>query len=373
MQKLCVILILIFAGLSTSPADEIDQKIVFYLFNAEWQKADSLLDQQMKLDPENPKYYALRLPYCFYTRYFHDGTLNNDTLIQQMADYAQKTIELVEKQDLTLENKFYLSSAYGYLTRYHIRRGEIWSTYWAARDSRRYAREILKEDPTFFDAYLTLAVMEYFTATRLSGIQASLAWVLGMMGERERALEYFRLVADSGNLCRYESMFALAAIYRFFETDYDRALPLAEKLYKQFPNNIFMVNQYREIEFVRIVEGRGIEFVKTHIDSLAIAHHIVDPGLLNRMGYSYLNQQRFTEAIALVRINIALFPAVANGYDSLAEGYMTSGDNDNAIKYYRMAYAKLPSDTTVNEDFRLRLREGIEQRLADLGAPVTVL
>ncbi len=373
MRKSIIILILIFSGLASGQTDGLDQQILFHIFNAEWQKADSMLDQQIKLDPENPKYYALRLPYCFYSRYFHNGALNNDTLIQQMADYAHKTIELAEKQELTIDNKFYLSSAYGYLTRYHIRRGEIWSTYWAAHASRRYAQEVLKEDPTYYDAYLTLAVMEYFTAVQLRGFQAALAWVVGMTGERERALEYFSWVADYGSLCRNEGLFALTAIYRFFETDYDRALPLAEKLHRGFPNNGFLLNQYREVDFVRVVEFNGIEFVKDNIDSLAVAHNINNPGLLNNLGYRFLNQQRFTDALAVFQMNIDLFPEVANGYDSLAEGFMTSGDNQNAIKYYRIAYEKLPADTTIGEEFRERLKQGIEQRLSELGAPLTVL
>ena len=65
-----------------------------------------------------------------------------------------------------------------------------------------------------------------------------------------------------------------------------------------------------------------------------------------------------------------MFPHVANGYDSIAECYMNRGENDMAIKFYKKAYEMMPSDTTVNDAFRQQVMEGIQERLADLGANI---
>ncbi|NQT64400.1 MAG: serine hydrolase [Candidatus Marinimicrobia bacterium] len=56
---------------------------------------------------------------------------------------------------------------------------------------------------------------------------------------------------------------------------------------------------------------------------------------LNRLGYWYLGQQLFERAIAVFLLNVEFYPESANCYDSLAEAYMKSGQNELAIIYYK--------------------------------------
>jgi tetratricopeptide (TPR) repeat protein len=42
-------------------------------------------------------------------------------------------------------------------------------------------------------------------------------------------------------------------------------------------------------------------------------------------------------AIAVFKLNVSHFPEDSNAYDSLAEGYLTKGDREEAIKMYRKA------------------------------------
>ncbi len=54
---------------------------------------------------------------------------------------------------------------------------------------------------------------------------------------------------------------------------------------------------------------------------------------LNRLGYYLLeNKKRADDAIAIFKLNVEIYPKDANGYDSLAEGYMVKGDKEAAIK-----------------------------------------
>ena len=48
-------------------------------------------------------------------------------------------------------------------------------------------------------------------------------------------------------------------------------------------------------------------------------------------------------AIAVFKLNVDRFPADANAYDSLAEGYLVKGDRDEAITLYRKALELDPS------------------------------
>ncbi len=81
-----------------------------------------------------------------------------------------------------------------------------------------------------------------------------------------------------------------------------------------------------------------------------------------------MNQNKNDDALVVFKTNIKLYPDIANGYDSLAECYMNRGENDLAIKYYKMAYEKLDTDTTINDAFRDRMKVLIPQQLETLGA-----
>ena len=83
-----------------------------------------------------------------------------------------------------------------------------------------------------------------------------------------------------------------------------------------------------------------------------------------------MNQERLDDALAILKFNLELYPHVANCYDSLAECFMNRQENDEAIKYYKLGYEKIPSDTTATEDFKEFLKTNIEERLEELGTSI---
>jgi CubicO group peptidase (beta-lactamase class C family) len=74
------------------------------------------------------------------------------------------------------------------------------------------------------------------------------------------------------------------------------------------------------------------------------------PVELNRLGYDLLYRKKMVkEAIEIFKLNIEVYPEYANGYDSLAEGYMVNGDKELAIKYYEKALEMDPKNTNAVE------------------------
>jgi len=363
-----IIPVICFAGPESD--QEIDQLIIFQTFSGDWTIADSLLEDQIKKHPESPKYYALKGPYYFYTRYFHQNTLNNDSLIQKMAEYASKAVEVGEKDEMTLDDKFFVGSAYGYLARFYGRQGAFWDAYWAVRNCQKYLTEVLEKDPTYTDAKMGLAVIEYFSATQLRGFMGFVAWVLGMSGNRDTALMQFHDVAENGKWFKYEAQFALAALYRFpvFENDIEQANIISAQLYEKFPQNIWIRTQYDLMRFFALVDERGVEILQTEFDSLETKYHVTNSGILNNFGYNLINQNRIRDAIEVFKANIRLFPDDANGYDSISEAYELAGINDMAIHYTRICLEKLPADSTINDNFKDIIREACETRMETLGA-----
>lgn len=92
---------------------------------------------------------------------------------------------------------------------------------------------------------------------------------------------------------------------------------------------------------------------------------VVSEGMLNRFGYEMLQAKEYESAIAVLQLNAEFYPKSANVYDSLAEAYMTSGNQEKAIEFYRKALAALedyPDENQRNEG----LRESIPRRLEEL-------
>jgi predicted alpha/beta superfamily hydrolase len=64
----------------------------------------------------------------------------------------------------------------------------------------------------------------------------------------------------------------------------------------------------------------------------------VPENLINQMGYQFLADGKPDEAIAVFKANVERYPASANVYDSLAEGYERQGRIDLAVPLYDKAW-----------------------------------
>lgn len=67
---------------------------------------------------------------------------------------------------------------------------------------------------------------------------------------------------------------------------------------------------------------------------------------LNEIGYNFLRQNKFTDAILVFEHNTQLFPESGNVFDSLAEAYYKQGDKVKALLNYKKSFALNPD----NED-----------------------
>ncbi len=65
---------------------------------------------------------------------------------------------------------------------------------------------------------------------------------------------------------------------------------------------------------------------------------------INTLGYSLLQAKKMPEAIALLKINVELYPNAWNTYDSLGEAYMNNGEKELAIANYKKSLALNPQN-----------------------------
>ncbi|MCK5028381.1 MAG: hypothetical protein KAR57_02015 [Bacteroidales bacterium] len=68
-------------------------------------------------------------------------------------------------------------------------------------------------------------------------------------------------------------------------------------------------------------------------------------GIVNILGYRYLRQAKFSDAIQIFTLNVNLFPKSSNVYDSRAEAYMLNGETELAIENYQKSLQINPENT----------------------------
>jgi len=85
----------------------------------------------------------------------------------------------------------------------------------------------------------------------------------------------------------------------------------------------------------------------------AVSERLMDEASINDMGYSLLGEKKHDQAVGVFRFNVEQFPESWNTYDSLAEAYMTIGEKEKAIEYYKKSLELNPA----NEGARLNIKK----------------
>lgn len=124
-----------------------------------------------------------------------------------------------------------------------------------------------------------------------------------------------------------------------------------------------------EEDFVAMVSSQGLAPTMERLRQLQTAH----PGLviiryivMTRLGYRMLREGRSDAAIDAFLLNTKAYPGSADGFDSLADGYLAKGDSASARRAYERVLELLPADSTLEAGAREDLRERALERLRTL-------
>ncbi|MBU1013916.1 MAG: tetratricopeptide repeat protein [Bacteroidetes bacterium] len=97
---------------------------------------------------------------------------------------------------------------------------------------------------------------------------------------------------------------------------------------------------------------KGLEELKDILKNRRKDYYI-SQSALNTLGYRLLNKEMNDPAIEVFTINVDLYPASADVYDSLGEAYMKSGQKDLAIKNYQKSLELNPQNSNALEKLRV--------------------
>lgn len=254
-MKYLLLFLLVSAVISAKPFEPtpIDQQIITYTFNEQYDQAKKLCQEQINLNPGSPKYYYYLINAKILEYYQRVAELDPEkreggrkTLNKEIIDYCENVIDKIDEFKLSLENKFYYGTIHAYLARVYGIDASWWSAFKSGKKAKNIMEEIIKADPQFYDSYLVLGMLEYY-ADRMSGVTSFIAGVLGFSGDREKGLTHLRLAYEKGKLTFGQSALTLIEVYTSLEGNEYAALPYFENFLNRFPKNKRTLNAYCQI------------------------------------------------------------------------------------------------------------------------------
>ena len=87
---------------------------------------------------------------------------------------------------------------------------------------------------------------------------------------------------------------------------------------------------------IMLVNDGGKEHFSQNLKKMIEENNYVipGPGLLNNTGYQFINNESPEAVLEIFKLNVELFPDNPNGYDSLGEAYMMTGNKKEAEANY---------------------------------------
>jgi tetratricopeptide (TPR) repeat protein len=233
----------------TLPGPEFNKKLeegVQAFYQTEWGRARKIFDELKSESPSNPMPYFFESMMPFWEYFFVNQT---EELATEFLEKSEKAIELSNKRldkvpgDTTMV--MILSGLHGY--RSLVAAGE--SNYKIAIRSSMtgfsYTRKLLSLDSDRPDAKIGRGMYYYM----LGSVPKEMKWVTniaGLKGDIEMGLSELTLAAQSDSYVRHDAKMILMYLLNR-EEKYEEALVYAEKLTKEFPENVIFIYKKAEI------------------------------------------------------------------------------------------------------------------------------
>jgi len=207
------------------------------------------------------------------------------------------------------------------------------------RKAKNIHEQVLKLDPNFVDANLSIAGYEFAKATLPWSIKW-LAFLVGIRGSKERAFQKFELVSEKGKYRQLDAQVLLALLHSW-KGDPLKPLEIFENLREKYPQNYLFDINLAAIYQLKFNDSQSAleiyqQLLKTLLDKA--------PGLQAgevylRIGKTYVQLREYS--LALQAFNKVL--EESNGemeteplaYFHMAQIHDEQGDRDQAREYYQ--------------------------------------
>lgn len=289
-------------------------------------------------------------------------------LITEAQEHCAK---LLEQHPGDLEVRYFQGAVEGILASFAITVNHSVSD--AFRHGKRAYQlhsEVIDEDPTFYDAYMSVGLYEY-VVDNLPWYIKWLAVLVGYRGSEERGFEYLQLAATRGVFVRDNAM-VLQMVLFVREKRFRDALRIAQELHARYPANwLLHLNQAQILERLSDEEAAAAvyeEVWELHKQGRPRYSDIARVPFLLQLGRKFRSFGRLEQAQAFLHQALqepAEDPdARARLHLETGKTFDLQGNRTAAREHYRLA-AALARDSSVRQEAAQFLRRPF--RLDDEG------
>jgi predicted Zn-dependent protease len=234
LRTLALAAILFVSALHAAEPNGIDAALQ-RMYNQDYPAAHEILDRYIATRPADPLPYAFRASaYLFYeldrlgileSEFLTDDKqiaekkkkvspdpLNREKFVRAVHDVETRADEILKTNPNDPQGLFAMCIAQGVTTDYmaFVEKKQF-SSLSVAKRSNSYAQRLLKQDPKFYDAYLTAGISEYM----IGSLPFFVKWLVhfdNVDGSKDRGVERLRLVAREGHYFKPFSKIMLSII-----------------------------------------------------------------------------------------------------------------------------------------------------------------
>lgn len=335
------------ASASLAELDRLREEGNTALYNTDYKSAEAAYNQMKKIAPDHPAVYVylannLWLETLFLSRrlsttLYSGGSFYETSGKGDKSDPARdKEFESLIKQamDLTrarlLKNSkdtealYYQAAALGLRAAYETTvRRSFMRAIGDANDAIQIQKQVVKLDPNFADAYMSIGLYEYVIDS-LPFLERLAARAAGLKGSKKKGIEHLEMAVKQGKYTPDDARVLLIGIYTR-EGKPELAFNIITELAEKYPRNYLF----------------GVERAN----------------MLYRMGRSEEGDKAFADLLKEQRIAESAFDIV---HSQWGDALMSKGNYDEAIKRYKEVKAWLKSERSLKTLARLRTGQAYE-------------
>jgi len=232
------------------------------VYNLDYQGARAIFQQMTKMSPDHPAGYVylandLWLETLNSNRRLSSSLYSGGSFYVQDAEQDQSDVkrdrefnELIKKavalskarlqvnpQDV--EALYYQASALGLRAGYSVSVNRSFRrAIGDANESVKLQKKVIKLDPSYTDAYLSIGLYEYVVDS-LPWVWRTLARIAGIKGSKQRGIEHLTMVTEKGKYTADDARVLLIGLYSR-ENQPERAFAMIDHLAAKYPRNYLL-------------------------------------------------------------------------------------------------------------------------------------
>jgi hypothetical protein len=288
------------------------------VYNLDYKVAREKFERMVKIAPDHPAGYIylannLWLEWLNSSRRLSASLYNGDSFYQQDAeedkfdpkrekefnDYIRQAIAVakarVQKNPQDTEALYYQGAALGLRAGYSVTvKRSFRRAMGDANGSTQIQKRVVKMDPNYNDAYLSIGLYEYVIDS-LPFVWRTLARLAGLKGSKKRGLEHLELATQKGKFAADDARVILIGLYSR-EKQPEKALEMISYLAAKYPRNYLLGVERANMLYQRGRKDEGAAAFATLLKNEQIAQSAGDH-INYQWGESLMSAGDFATAI----------------------------------------------------------------------------